>query len=459
MASEGILRFGAFAGLDQSAHESLTPVGATHDAVNMDTEGGVLRTGKGITRLLDVETDAPIETLARFDRRIEGGGAQRSILLSAGDTLYALENGELNPLRSGLGSAYMDTLTYQKGMNDIILFANGEDTLFSWDGEEIREIEGAPRLSCLTLHYERVWGAGEKEEPDRVYYSRDFDPEDWQSEESGTIDVPTWNGGSVRVVRTLFNDVVVFKDHDIFRIYGTYPGEYEVGRVHGVVGPIAPRSVVTTGDMVYFLSANGICFYDGIKAQTLAEAKLQKVFARLSRSYADRAVAIVHGHKLLMALPLDGATSNNAVIEADLRRGTFMLRESVSINAMLSLDDELLVACGGGIYRYGEGETYDGAKFRAYWQTPELDLGTYQKKRSVALHMHACGEGGKGFMRVTARFDGKVKQRLIALPEAMRPLRVRLTGKARKLSLRFENVDGSSFTIESPSLQVEMEGE
>jgi len=394
--SEVLLKMGPFLGIDQSTNEGDISVFSSPDAMNIDTENGMLKTSLGYSKYIEARPPAVPNSLIKYYKRSSTGEVKKH--LHSGTDLgifyYDTTLSEWTQIHAALDSGIYDYVNYQKDDEDIIIMADGVELPQKWNGVgETTTLSGCNyKFSSLCLHYERVWASGEKENPDRVYYSADFNPEAWSGVQAGTIDIPTWDGASIKAVRTLYNDVIVFKDNEVFRIYGTYPGEYEVAQVYGVVGPIASKSIVSTGDTVYFLSGDGLCSYDGLRVKQITDNKLSSFFLRMNKQYAKLAVSIIYKNKLYVALPIDTATYNSHVIEIDLKRQTYMIRD-IRVAAFMEYEDRLLF-CNNSrfIYVYDEGDTKDGALIASSWKTPKLDLGAKNAiKTSTTLYVRGKG--------------------------------------------------------------------
>lgn len=467
MADESQIYIEKFTGIDQGMDAAGLQSGASPDAQNMLCNGGVLSTAKGYAKYPLPRVPEAIRTLMKFYRRNDSG-SKDSFLLAASDTIVYVYDSTYGwvILCPSMHSGYYDFINYQRNGTDIVIFSNGKDAVQKWTGYESADnLAGEPpKFATLCLHYERVWGAGINNMPDRVCYSKAFNPEDWSTpEEAGYIDIPTWNGGSILALKTVYNDVAVFKDYDVYRIYGTYPGNYEVSRVHGVTGPIAQRSIVQTGDIVYFLGADGLCGYDGTRAVPLGDRKLERFFSAMNREYVKYACGAACGDKVYIALPEgSAATCNNAVVEYDTRKGTYMIRRGFRVDTFLEYDGKLLFANNTGfIYEYGVGSTYDGAAIESWWKTPVFDLAAKNiTKASTMIYAVANGagvEGGAGLINIKAEFDGKVKQRQFALPQEAKNVRFPLRNRGRRMQFTFSNVDGSSYAVETPQIMLELD--
>lgn len=444
--AEGMLRISEFRGLDQSTDELSIGEAFSPDMQNVDCEDGALRVMRGSKKYMQEAVPGGIHSLAALYSR----SAPR-LLAGNENGIWCYQDGAW----SQISAAACDRLTflnYTHNGEDIVLLAGG-GPLLMWDGQGMaKEVDGAPTgLRHLALHYERVWGGGIVDEPDTVYWSRAYNPTDWSTDSKipeaggGFVLVPTFNGGRVRGIKNFFNDVVVFKDQDIFRIYGTYPGNYEVVRVHGVVGPVAERTVVPWGDRVYFLAQEGLCVYDGVRAQPVDKGRMRKFFAGIDFERARKtACAAFYGDRLCLALPEGDSGHNNVVLEVDVRRDVWMLRRGLRVEDFLPWEGKLLFADGSGhVLAYDEGDSYDGEPIHAYWQSKWMHFNKLGvNKRAGEIRML-----GSGKVMLSQETEQSRHMRTVNLGEGLRLRRAPLRGTGRQLRLRMENLDGQPFHL------------
>ena len=439
-----------FAGLVQNVDEHLLPAQASPEAKNVETGDGALRVAPGYAAYAPAPPGGGAKSLAVYYRRA-GGETQEKLIAANGQGIYELKSGSWRTLYTGSGGSRLCAVNYQMDGADVLLMADGIRPVLVYDGSTVRALSGCPAgISLLTLHMERIWGSGVADNPDGVFYSRAFSPDDWSGDSEnpesggGEIQLPTFNGGRILALQNLFDDVLVFKQRDLYRVVGTYPGNYEVARVHGVVGPVSERSIVSAGDVVYFLGGEGLCVYNGLTAVPLASVPAQKFFGRVNRAAADGACAALYKKQLILSAPLDGAAKNSGALVMDLRTGTCMERTDIPAACFLALDEGLLFAGNdGAVYRFGEGTTCGGAPIDASWRTPWTDLGnqTYEK------YLDSLFLIGSGRLEVICETDRHLSAYQLDLGETERPARIRLCGHGRRFRLTLRNVGGSYFTI------------
>lgn len=265
----------------------------------------------------------------------------------------------------------------------------------------------------------------------------------------------TWDGGVLLGISNIFDDVVLYKTHNIFRVIGTYPEQYELRQVFATRSAIAERSIVSEGTLAFHLCSDGIYVYDGTQAQPLCGERIKRYFRSLNQEALPGACAEVYRDKLYMAVPEGTSAVNNAVIEYDILNDSFMLRRGMQVTQFLEYEDRLLF-CGqdGYVYAFDEGASYDGRDIEAVYETPWEDLGRRDLTKTL-LELYAVAEG-TGRLLVTLITDTMQRRYTVDLPRKPEVVRLPVFAEGRRFKLRFENVGGSAFMLARPQLKYEM---
>lgn len=458
-------------GLYLSPHEEMIPRNATPRAQNVLISDGTLRTAPGYEKYVPAPvTDgsgnpAPVGSLMKF---CQDAGDKYLLAASGGRVLYwdpsAGEGGDWTEIGSGFSTDAFDFLNYQNGDTQIVILGNGIEATQKWvgpnEGGTALEALGGdpPKMKRMALHFARLWGIGDSENPNTASYSNEKNPEDWDDSEedkAGSVEVLTWDGGVLLGISNIFDDVVLFKTHNIFRVIGTYPGQYELRQVFATKSAIAERSIISEGPLAYHLCRDGIYVYDGTWAQPLGGDRIKAYFSTLNQEVLAGACAGAHNGKLYMAVPEGDSTVNNAVIEYDILNGSFMIRRGLTVTQFLEYDGRLLF-CGpnGYVYAFDEGVDQDGGVIEAVYETPWEDLGRRDLKKTLdELYMVA---EGKGRLLLTLITDCMRRRYVVTLPRRAEVVRLPVFAEGRRFKLRFENAAGASFTIARPQIRYEV---
>lgn len=445
-------------GIDFSADEELIKRNATQRAQNVSIKTGGLKRAPGYSKYVD--TQAPgggsIGSIMAFYKNGETG-IESSLVIASGSKVYYWDGDEWIEIGSGFTSDQFSSLVWQKEMTEVLILTNGIEPPKKWagPGNNLEDLAGDPPLmKHMALHRERLWGVGDPDYLSSAWYSNELNPEDWVVEEddAGRVDLLTWDGGICIVVVNEFDDPVIYKTHNIWRISGTYPNEYDKNQIFSTRGAIAPRSVVTSGPMAFHLCRDGIFAYDGNQTSLLGGQMIRPwILENLNTQYAENACAAIFNGVLYTAFPTGTSHVNDTIIEYDMINGNFMFRKGIETAQFVEYDQKLLfINSDGYVYEYDSGNDYDGEKIRALYETPWEDMkNRFSEKQLYRIKMRLLGK-----VKVTLVTDKHERSYILeAQREEIRNKPVFAQGT--RFKLRFENVNGSYFEISKPHIAVD----
>lgn len=382
---ESSIRCSEWAGLYQGGDGYNINLKYAIDGKNFDVRGGTLSPLTALTALEGELPEAGIGTLMALTKRYESDGAEAGttyLVVAAGGNLYtrALTETTWTQRYTGFTNNDFDFVTYEVNTRngtataapvDVLLFTNADDGMYCLyaDDLSVAPVTIAPdgnevKFGIICRHAERIWGSGIKGDPDKLMYSAPYDPFDWaQNDEipedgAGDILQPSWDGDKFVALRNYGSYLLAFKRDRVWRVLGTNPGEYVMKEQFGG-GTIIENSVAVYGDIVLMLGYDGLMAYDGSGVVQFKQDFVRKLMRRLSPGYAAKATAAVMGETYFLALPLDGSSENNAVLEYDFVNKTFSLREGVQVSSFLEWSGKMY-ALGGdnpsAVYSIGHGE-------------------------------------------------------------------------------------------------------
>ena len=403
------------AGGDVNINATLAPY-----AQNVHTTYGILETARGYREFLPTPLpDRPTRIYLFTDMDNTTGTRTRHIVVTTVDKVLVWDEAaaDWKALFTGAQNGDWGFITYQKEDDVILILGNGADNVKVWDGkaDTLSDLEGAPcKGRFFVLHYERIWMGGDPALPNSVFYSRQFNPNDWTGDVDdpasggGQVDFPSFeNGGFVTGISTAGNEVVVMKESTAIRIYGTSPSSYTAYEIIGGVGTMAERALVDYAGVKYFLTRHGLGAQSGSAVSLLNDRSMPRLFdgmyyegsnERLNLAYQKTACGTRYDEKLWFAVPLGEATENNAVIEYDPNRETMMLHRGLSVTdfALCNQEDNYVVFVGRNsedeykVYAYGDALGYDGVAQDSVWSSAWQDFGD-KGRRKIVRQMRAYG--------------------------------------------------------------------
>ncbi len=468
-----------FEGLDESLGALAGNAAAARVARNITTDHGRLSSAAGFGEYIAQAVPGRAESLYVFCETDETGIATEYVVAGTENAVYVWREGAWQMLFEGSAGGW-GFLSYKKGEDSILIFGNGVDDVQCWDGaaETSCALEGAPaKGKYFALHYERVWMCGDEAAPDRLYYSRMLDPNDWTGDVEtpeiggGFVDLPTFDGGVITNLYGVGGDLCILKSTTALLLYGTSPENYQVTRMTGEMGTIAGRTAAVYGQTGYFVAAQGICVQSGTTIMLQDDRKLPRIFngsyceeqedctERMNEHFGACATGICFGERLWFSLPLGKSERNNALIEYDLARETYVVHDGQSVVSFAragSMREKLLVLCDDGKVRvYGAGVPY-----AAQWMTPWMDFGTNSEKilRKVSLYGRMKAENGMPQVTVRAQSERGSKERILMhdkWEDKLFARRMRLGG--RRFRLNIEAAEGTQFCF-TGGVEIETEG-
>ena len=454
-------------GIYKAAGDTNLTTNYAYRAVNMRTERGLLATSHGISRAFP-SLGTPIGTLTRFYRRNRPDDPDVFVAASGG-SIYTYTMGTEGWVQRATGykSDTWSSVTYEAVENgktvDILILSNAEDGMIAIYGSNLR-VEGKAltigsdyagvKFSVLGRYAERIWGTGDRANPDAIFYSRPYDPFNWTGDSvtpalgGGMIMQPTWDGESFISVLPFGGYLLAIKPSTVFEIRGTDPGSFTITQAYGTDGPVSARTVCADRTSLVYLARGGIGQYDGSSLALLSRDALYEVMRMRAQNIADKATACICDHVYYLALGVrenegDVLLENNAVIELDMERGTFMLRRGLRVKDFYTLNGRVYFTQAEAPYevlRYNDPASggYLGQPMACLWETPWMDLGKAYVKRDFVLRFTADADEDDVPIELTIQTDRREKTRTVLLGTRRRDHRVKLqlSGARVRLSIR-----------------------
>lgn len=302
----------------------------------------------------------------------------------SGNTIYRL-NGATWQSIGALTVADLPSITQG---NHKVYFASGGD-IYQWDGVSLTNLSGdlatnAPRnVSMLRWHTNRLFAAGPSIKaystdanpiPDALFASYFLDASTWgdavkqvPDKISGMLEIGGGDGQPITALTAWTNfNLVVFKRRSVYVVQADPTiglSDMVVQQVHPTVGCVARRSAIQVGADILFLADDGIRSLQQVvgsdqqhELSVPLSFPVQDVINRVNWTAAASATATFWRNRYIIALPLDGSTTNNYLLVfntvtkswqgtwTNLPINTFAVRESGNIpRLMMGLSTDKLV--------------------------------------------------------------------------------------------------------------------
>lgn len=457
-----LYKIDAFMGIDQSQSENGLNPAYSPDACNMDVSNGDLAVARGYVR--------------HIPHQVPGAGAphrlylfrradQDQVIVAAGREVYAYKGNAwrlIYTFARGLETGKLDFAQVQIDSVGYLLIASGEEAIVKYNGALATPFGSAAGLSDKPVQYiamyrDRLFSAGDPSFPNRLYWSQlpgsGRSIENWgevadsANVSGGHAEVGGAAGDPILGLYALSNQLLIFKKRSLYRLIGDKPGNFILERVDADVEQTAHTALAAQGDLLYFMTGAGLCCFNGVSAAPLGDTRrIQKTLERASARNTRSARGALARSKLYFTLT---EPEGDLMVEYDLLRRTYMLRRGFPIGDIAAWDGRLyLVNDARFVYRFNEGDTYDGADVEAWWNTPLTDL--YDKggvKAMRGLALRGRGESNAALM-VDVRVGGNTATHRLLLPkEESEVLEVPLCNEGRAFRLRFYNEAGGRFSL------------
>ena len=236
-------------GVNQSRNASFIRLNESPNSYNVDTEDGLLSTCKGYTKYSQHKVNSPINAI--------GGnyvGNSGVIMLASNNNIYKLTSSGMTSILSNYNTSDFDFINFEVKGEKAFIFANGVDNLKAYNGTTVRTLLNrrpvydentgelkhyvdangdihqsestiktyAPKGKFIEMYKDRVFIAGDAENPNRVYYStagvNGADVEDWtypieEAKQICMVVMKSFNLGWWVIIglRTLFGELTIFK--------------------------------------------------------------------------------------------------------------------------------------------------------------------------------------------------------------------------------------------------------
>lgn|GEM_PF-1990551 len=428
-----------FKGLNQANVNMNADIRYAAEEYNVETKDGVLQPQAAMS-MLQGNFESRVETLAAFHRRwYQGAGSKNWYVCAAGGKLYQKQEGEHGQwaeidLPEGVSSFACDVwswVTYEinpEGVDytiDVLLISNAQDGMFmvippdmptTWNlvkqrtwgtvktdtwGETVSEqwtiapvdtradptddTEPQKKFGVIERYAERIWGTGVPGEPDTLYYSRAYYPDNWTPDAvdpangAGEVKQPSWDGDQFYALRRFGDQLLAFKKNRIWRVLGVSPGEYTF-QEQFAEGTEYFNTIAVIEERVFMAGRNGLSVYDGMSSSPYAREQVEQIWKTVNVAALDQMCATFFKNRYYLSFPTGDSTVNNAVLVYNMIEGTILFYKGFYIESFLPANEKLFATSSsipGRIIDLRYDSWAEGAASGAAckWVTPWIDFG------------------------------------------------------------------------------------
>lgn len=333
----------------------------------------------------------PILGMHSLYRKGSGG---KFLLYVDGTTLYKLNTatGANEVVKAGLTAGKrMRFWTYR----DKAFCTNGADAPFTYDGAATVNIGGAPPTSPLIVAHKNHVFMVDPATPNRLRFSDLDNPDSYPA--LNFIDVNSDDGDKITAYLPYKNRLLIFKERSVWQLLGDSASNFALDGPRSNYGAVNQEVVAICGDLVMFLSREGVVAFDLGRSVTVGD-KIRPDIKRINQAAIEQAAAIFFDNKYILSVPVDATTVNNQTMVYDLLRQAWLPNvgqgyPGACYTAWAPAGIDLLYSGGantGYVYEHGAGYNDDGAAIDSWWASKIWDLGAPDaRKKFKSIYIYA----------------------------------------------------------------------
>lgn len=287
--------------------------------------------------------------------RHEPYGGSKYILRArnnSGDTNAIVEGWSGSGNWTALTSAITQTVsTYHEfvAANSATYIFNGTDTVLkTTNGTSASAVATIPKGVDAKWFHNYMFVFGVTGNLSRLYFSAIGDPETYNGT-TGWLDINPGDNEPIIALAVLKDELLIFKPSRIWSLTGFSTTDFtldDVGERVDSIGTIARRSVISTGNDVYYLSFSGSdpqirsvkrTVQGQIVDGGVISTTINVTMRRLNRSQLSKAAAGYDGRRVWWCVAMDTATENNEALVYDTLTGGWTIHTKIGKMSVLHL--------------------------------------------------------------------------------------------------------------------------
>lgn len=210
-----------------------------------------------------------------FKTIIGGPSVRRNLVIATDNFVY--RDTDLNKFWTPLLAIDGEYVSFSQFGDDLLIFVGDSTvngTVYRWGGTGVPEALGdAPDVRFGTEHRTRLWAAGDKMFPLRLYYTASRDPNVWFAPESdedgqessdevldaGYVQIPGKRGDEiVAVYGEFYGSCIVATNRGIWRITGSSPLSFTIENISQDTGAASQAGLTRLGNDLWMAGRQGI---------------------------------------------------------------------------------------------------------------------------------------------------------------------------------------------------------
>lgn len=467
--AEYLVKMKEFAGVNLSCDQGLVPIEESPNAVNVDCSQGALARAEGFgeatLEFLGEEkqiASLPLRIVDLFELRIDSGekSGYNNFYFSADDgNLYRLIYNdaegcfEANSVDSEVepSGKYTYFTQYKYQSKDRVLLGGDEKEPCLYevaDGVCLRLTGGnLPKMSRTAVHYSRMFGVGDKSNPQRIWFSALYSHCNFEvgEEEGGYIDITDNIGDTIDVI-SFFDTLYVFCRYGIVAVNAVGDQlDYSIENVYYSNSEIIKGSVCVCGGNILFCTCDGVYAFNGISVNCIS-AKIRNFFAK-NNLFAEKTCSAWYKGSYFVAYGKEDKTQGLLIYNSSI--DAWQVLDNVSVSALAAFRDngkeKLIAALDNGSRLALWAGNQNNVCATSLWTSAENDFGLpATKKMFKEVHFVASGNGA---INISLNCDGKIQTRRVELSEQRKAYGLKFDISGYCVKMEIKNEDGCRFNI------------
>ena len=466
-------RMDGFKGLNMRDDDSIMPLEESPKAENVVTEGGRLRRAKGFD-IVKWKKDNGQEVLLRqlpeeivglfeFQAALSETEGYKNLYYTAADgNLYRfVYNAELSKVQAeavscteGItGWEYTYFTQYRSGKNNCALLGGPKcgPYVYTEDGSyTLISSAVKPHMEKTAMHFSRMFGIGDPEYPQRIWFSKIGDPSDFTASEEagGYIDITDTIGSAIDIV-SFFDTLLVFCRYGIVAVNTlSVQSDFTVENLFFPDSEILRGSIAVCGDCVLFATRYGVYSCSGGGVSCISNAL--KGFFEENSVLCCKECSIYFKNCYYLSFHRQAGQSGLLIYNMVYRQwqifagpevaSLVVCRDRNTEKLLTAFTETTVVAEWGAGARLATSGAIQG-----YWYSPKNDFGLAHACKTITeLHFSAHGDGA---IQITVFADEKEQVRTVTLSAEEKHYKLPFALKGHLIGFLVKNIAGSDFSV------------
>jgi hypothetical protein len=283
------------------------------------------------------------------------------LIIAGGTKLYKATSGSLTDIgitgNTVTENSQWSFESFTDGTNELVFGANQGQGICTWNGTNANfRSEGTgstPSTNCSLLkkHKARLFAAGSKTYPYRLYYSSLNQGRDWTTS-GGSMDLPSYE--KIMALEVLSDVIFIFTRTSIYALLGDTPQEFTIQKTRSTIGTHAYKSVIVGNKLIYFLNKSGVFAFDGDEAINISET-IQPTIDAISNTYIGGSASLFDKRgRLWLSYTSTNGTFNDTIIVYDTVLKQWYMLNGANFSAFFKADGgtdkgEIFASCSDNV--------------------------------------------------------------------------------------------------------------